>query len=112
MLPGDRRFPSVRITGDVDGVALVLAELQSREESGVENGGFELGDAPADGLVELPLVVDLMVDDEPLRSRTFTYETVERKRLAGKDDMALHDVGDAVDVGDARLAALMLGRKG
>ena len=105
---GERKrcLTAVGIAGDVDGVGLVLDEIEAAEESRVEQCGCELGNATAHVAGEAA-VVDHAGLDETLGRRTFADVVVDREGFARSDDRAAYEVRDAVDVLYARFATGM-----
>jgi hypothetical protein len=87
----------------------VLDVLEAAEEDRVEHRRDELRDAAADAVDELALE-DLRRVDEAARPVARTGDLVEVEALAGQDDVAVDEVGDAVDVRHARGAAGVAGR--
>ena len=96
------------IARDVELVGRVGHQLQAREERGVVDGGGHLGDPAAHRVLE-PAGRDLGRQHEPAVERARPQGVVEREGPARRDDRPVQDRGGALDVGDARLAAVVGG---
>ena len=106
--PGDGGVHSLPVAGDVDAVRLVLGELHPRVEGRGEQGGDELGDAPAHIRAVHPVVDDSGVH-EPLLLGALTHVFVDRERLTRIDHRPLDQLGDSMDVGDPVLTRGVVG---
>ena len=86
---------------------LVLVDGHSRPDQGVEDRGGELRHPAAD-VVDEHALFDETAFHEALRLSSPADVSVQREALAGFHDCAAHEVGEAVDVLDAALAARVL----
>ena len=93
-----------RVARDPELVGRVLHQVEPREEGRVEDRGGHLAHAAADGVLQLA-GVDLGRGHEAAGRGALAQGHVEREAGVGRDDRAVQDLGRALDVGDARLAA-------
>ena len=108
--PRDRRLAAHRIPRDVELVRLVSDELHAGEEGGVVQGRRDLADAPSDRVLQ-PSGEDLRRGDEAVLDRALAERLVQRERRARPHDRPVEQLGRPLDVGHARLAALVVGRE-
>ena len=108
--PRDRRLAAHRIPRDVELVRLVSDELHAGEEGGVVQGRRDLADAPSDRVLQ-PSGEDLRRGDEAVLDRALAERLVQREGRARLHDRPVEQLGRPLDVGHARLAALVVGRE-
>ena len=102
----DGRVAAERIVRDVEGVIRSRDDRQPGLVGRVEDGGRDLADAAAEPGLQLA-VDDHRRLEEALLGAALTRRAVERERLAGRDQLAVDQMRDQLDVVDAiRLAAV------
>ena len=102
----DGRVASERIVRDVERVVRAGGDRQPRLVRGVEDRRRDLADAAAEAGLELA-VDDHRRLEEALRRGALAGRAVERERRAGRDQLAVDEVGDELDVVDpVRVAAV------
>ena len=102
----DGRVAPERIVGDVERVVRALDDRQAGLVRRVEDGGRDLADAAAEAGLQLAVDDHRRLEEALLRA-PLAGRAVERERLAGRDQLAVDEMRDELDVVDAiRVAAV------
>ena len=106
--PVDSGLDPFGVSGEVVGVGPVVDVLVATPEHGVVEGGCELADTTADGVLELA------GHNGPCRHESvllgsLAHKSVDGEGLSGEDNRPIHDRRDPLDIGDAVLTTRVIG---